>query len=590
MVNRPFALWLLMICLTTGSFRSGCAQDTPSPPANEKAVSEQTVWLRQLIQVSGSMNGSSAELRLNGTGVVSVYFNGQRLAARLPISGTVAWPVQELLRPGRNCIAVSASVANQEKPQAAWLEAGANVVVEAVGWRITADRPPIGWQQTDFNDRDWTGAGPAASIKAVPGDVQRLTWANRSQREDRLTSAFRFQDGDHVLLVGGTFIERAQLYGHLEGALTANAGNLRVTFRNLGWSADTVFAESRGIFDAPARGYERLIEQVRAEEPTVIMVCYGQNEALSSDGSDDSLERFRAQLTVLQRDLASTGAEVVFWSPHPFVDVAPPIPPASRFNSVLKRFSGVVRQVATATQCRFVDLFDHFTEDLQVVQSWASDAPMPPELRSHPDLSAARNRQWTDNGMHWNDAGYRCVSALVAARLFDLPLHRPAVSVDAQNSAVTCPDGTIQKIVWNGTPGQRVSFEFLPSTTALFVPEIRVSESVIGGIQAELSTPGLTSPLILSQATIGSETLFSTTGNPAMDQVRALIVRKNELYFHRWRPQNITYLFGFRKHEQGNNAGEIAQFDPLIDELEQQIHIAAQPVPVQIRLTSDAAK
>ena len=49
-------------------------------------------------------------------------------------------------------------------------------------------------------------------------------------------------------------------------------------------------------------------------------------------------------------------------------------------------------------------------------------------------------------------------------------------------------------------------------------------------------------------------------------------MKKNELYFHRWRPQNITYLFGFRKHEQGNNAADIAKFDPFILDLEKQIH------------------
>ena len=30
--------------------------------------------------------------------------------------------------------------------------------------------------------------------------------------------------------------------------------------------------------------------------------------------------------------------------------------------------------------------------------------------------------------------------------------------------------------------------------------------------------------------------------------------RLKTAFFHRWRPQNETYLFGFRKHEQGKNA------------------------------------
>ncbi|QDT64118.1 PVC-type heme-binding CxxCH protein [Calycomorphotria hydatis] len=52
------------------------------------------------------------------------------------------------------------------------------------------------------------------------------------------------------------------------------------------------------------------------------------------------------------------------------------------------------------------------------------------------------------------------------------------------------------------------------------------------------------------------------------DQIRSLINDKNELYFHRYRPQNETYLRGFRKHEQGQNAVEIQEFDRLIEQAE----------------------
>lgn len=57
----------------------------------------------------------------------------------------------------------------------------------------------------------------------------------------------------------------------------------------------------------------------------------------------------------------------------------------------------------------------------------------------------------------------------------------------------------------------------------------------------------------------------------SMDALRQAITVKNELYFHHWRPQNQTYLFGFRKHEQGRNAKEITEFVPLIDDAEKAI-------------------
>jgi hypothetical protein len=70
------------------------------------------------------------------------------------------------------------------------------------------------------------------------------------------------------------------------------------------------------------------------------------------------------------------------------------------------------------------------------------------------------------------------------------------------------------------------------------------------------------------------------------EQLRQAIIRKNELYFHRWRPQNQTYLFGFRKHEQGKNAQEIVQFDPLVAEQEQQIARLRVPAGHRYELTS----
>ena len=51
-------------------------------------------------------------------------------------------------------------------------------------------------------------------------------------------------------------------------------------------------------------------------------------------------------------------------------------------------------------------------------------------------------------------------------------------------------------------------------------------------------------------------------------ELRAEILRKNSLFFHRSRPANYTYIFGFRRGEQGRNAVEIPKFDPLVDKAE----------------------
>jgi len=62
---------------------------------------------------------------------------------------------------------------------------------------------------------------------------------------------FEFKDGDRVVLLGNTLIEREQRYGYWETALTALHPNKDITFRNLGWSGDTVWGEARARFGGP---------------------------------------------------------------------------------------------------------------------------------------------------------------------------------------------------------------------------------------------------------------------------------------------------------------------------------------------------
>ena len=60
-------------------------------------------------------------------------------------------------------------------------------------------------------------------------------------------------------------------------------------------------------------------------------------------------------------------------------------------------------------------------------------------------------------------------------------------------------------------------------------------------------------------------------GSAQTETLRQAIVRKNEWFFHRSRPENMAYIFGFRKGEQGRNSVEIPRFDPLIAEEEARI-------------------
>ncbi|NNJ24809.1 hypothetical protein [Alienimonas chondri] len=71
---------------------------------------------------------------------------------------------------------------------------------------------------------------------------------------------------------------------------------------------------------------------------------------------------------------------------------------------------------------------------------------------------------------------------------------------------------------------------------------------------------------------IPSEKIAPVTPRPrGASALRDLIREKNDLFLQRHRPQNETYLRGFRAHEQGNNAVEIQKFEPLVAAKDEQI-------------------
>ncbi|MCE9629885.1 MAG: SGNH/GDSL hydrolase family protein [Planctomycetia bacterium] len=263
------------------------------------------------------------------------------------------------------------------------------------------------------------------------------------------------RDGDRVVLLGDTFIEREGERGFVETALVTAHPEAALTIRNLGWSGDTVWAESRGVFDPPAKGYLRMLDLLRELAPTVVFIAYGRNESFRGEAG---LADFRTQLVNLCNDIRrATAAEtrLVLVTPARFETAA-----AEHRNALLAAYAEAIRDVAREKQAVVVDLF----------------ADLPPGTL-------------TENGTHLSDAGYAQAAAIFAA-----------------------------------AAGRPLPDDFSARSADL----------------------------------------------------RRLVVEKNRLFFHRWRPANETYIFLFRKHEQGNNAAEIPRFDPLVEQAETRVRTAAK--------------
>ena len=308
------------------------------------------------------------------------------------------------------------------------------------------------------------GASPAAAEPPAPAVSSSAGSAATSG------ASWSLRDGDRVVFLGDTFVEREGDRGFIETALVAAHPEASLTFRNLGWSGDTVWAESRGVFDQPAKGYERMLALVRELKPTIVFVAYGRNESYQGEAG---LAAFRTQLEKLCDDLRTAAAAGAANESVKPVDVRLVLVTPHRFetadddarNMALSIYSQAIRDVATAKQAGLVDLFTQLP------------------------TTAALGQKLTENGVHLSNAGYAQAARVFAA-----------------------------------ASGHASSADFAARS----------------------------------------------------DTLRKQVVAKNTLFFHRWRPANETYIFLFRKHEQGNNAIEIPQFDPLVEAAEQKVRSLAK--------------
>ena len=271
---------------------------------------------------------------------------------------------------------------------------------------------------------------------------------------------FDFRDGDRVVFLGDALVEPEQYAGWIELMMTAAFPEQDVTFRNLGWSADTPSGKSRfGLSLLPAgrapagEGWKQLVKQLEFIRPTVIVFGYGM--ASSLEGGIEGVAAFAKeyQRLIHTAERLQPGVRCVFLSPlGSLSDTHQKNQPHA---SVLAAYTNAISRIADANHGVFVDLSHVAVDD---------------GLRKDP--------------IHLNDAGYR----------------EAAIAI-----------------------GQALGFD------------------------------------------------DKWISNAHVEVLRSTILKKNVWWFHRSRPANMAYVFGFRKREQGQNAVEIPQYDQLIVEEEQAI-------------------
>lgn len=264
-----------------------------------------------------------------------------------------------------------------------------------------------------------------------------------------------FKQNEKVVFLGNAFFENAITNGEIETTLSLSFPKKNITFRNIGWSGDNVYADARTRardgqkFGSPEEGFGILTKQIAELKPDKIFIAYGFNE--SFDGNS-GIDAYGKGLNKLLEMLSQHCPELILISAVPMEKgFGIPLEHIATQNKEIKKYVDTTKEIALKEKYRFIDLFTSFI----------------------------RETSYTANGIHLSSKGYRKAGELMAEAL---TLPALAIKMDSEKA----------------------------------------------------------------------------------DHIRNSIIKKNMLFFHRWRPQNDAYIYGLRKHEQRVAQEEPAQIEPFI--------------------------
>jgi lysophospholipase L1-like esterase len=374
--------------------------------------------------------------------------------------------------------------------------------------------------------------------------------------------SFDLKDGDRVVFLGNSLFENELQHGYLEFALTTRWPNRNVTYRNIGWNGDTVWGEARSFITNPPSAYELLIQQLTIAQPTVVFIAYG---GIESQAGEAGLPHFDQGLNQLLDKIDQLGAKAVLLSPIPIMAAATGEELLAR-NSMLARYGAAIAKTAAARGKRYIDIFTPLQERNKSVSI-------------------------SDNGVHLNETGYYYLAAALEEQLGLAPRHASAViNVSRNGATATAPATIAEPGAEKGAVKFTLSEGFLPFPLPGREGEIPESGWLlkITGLKKGFYTLTSDGHQVLTASAKEWDKGVSIAAGAAFIQSANLqekIVKKNELVFHQYRPQNRTYILGFRSYEQGRHVKGLQDLNFIITWLEGQIALNRTPKPNVYQLT-----
>ncbi len=374
-------------------------------------------------------------------------------------------------------------------------------------------------------------------------------------------AAFSLKDGDRVVFLGNSIFENDFQYGYLELALTTRFADKGITFRNLGWTGDNVWGEARSTYTNPPTPYEHLMQDITKAAPTVVFLAYGGVEAQEGQ---QGVAHFKEGLNKLIDKIDALGAKTVLLSTIPVVsgDTAQHI---DNRNADLELYSKAISEVATQRSKQFIDIYN-------------------------PILNTSKKADIIENTVHLNETGYYYL-ATVLEKALGLPTEKETTTITMGKPNAYSSNVKVLAPEQGGTALVRfvAGDKYLPLPAPQPASWLADNSHIIRILGLKKGYYALTAKgdqVITASAKdwekgveIGQGPQFAQS-----EEIRQMILKKNELHFFQYRPLNQTYIIGFRRYEQGRHVQGLEEQNILIKWLEGQIILNSEPKEVVYEL------
>ena len=396
-----------------------------------------------------------------------------------------------------------------------------------------------------------------------------------------------------MVFLGDSITEQRLYTTYIEAYTLTRFPEWNLTFRNVGWGGDTSWLRQRAhpdegrlfaanpddqqkmVQDAVGRGLARDVQPLK---PTVVTVKFGMNDHSYQPFRQDIFNAYTRSQSQIAKVLQAEKVRVAFLTPQPIEDKKPD-PDKDVRNISLRRFSDGLKDVAQKSNSLFVDQFDPYMSIMMAERASNTQAIIGGGDAVHPGPSGQTLMAWAVlKGLG--------AQSLVSSAEIDMAEKK-------MKSAEAC---RIDGLQFKGTGG--LLFDRLDNALPMPIDPKAQSALKLAPILNDLSRCDLKVTGLPSGAyelSIDNEVVLkasneewarginlTTPSNPAAKQaleVQQEVVKKNNLYFNRWR--NVQ-LYSFPDWAKGSEVekkktDELARLDAQIAECEAKISALRKP-------------